>query len=188
MQIETFQKLEETFPDQPRTMQLIEDLAWWHYVSCGIFFLLQFASEESVSLTVAVGALRKHHSQESGHALMQGAQLKQQAFTSRGATSSNTSNSGWHGGAPCLNLPYKGGREDSTTFPKISSTRQHFSSIRQHFLKFLRLGNISRRFGNLFLCPVKIENVVDSTAFLVDSTTFLEFCLTRQLFPFWREL
>ena len=71
-------------------------------------------------------------------------------------------------------LPYKGGREDSTTFPKISSTRQHFSSIRQHFLKFLRLDNISRRFGNLFLFPVKIENVVDS--FLVDSTTFLETC------------
>ena len=127
-----FQKLEEPFPDQPRTMQLIEDLAWWHHVSCGIFFLLQFALEESVSLMVAVGnatALRKHHSQESGHALMHGAQLKQQAFTSRSAKSSITSNSGWHGGAHCLT--------------------KAAAKIRQHSRRFRRLDNISRRFDNI---------------------------------------
>ena len=167
-------------------MQLIEDLAWWHHVSCGIFFLLQFALEESVSLMVAVGnatALRKHHSQESGHALMHGAQLKQQAFTSRSANSSSTSNSGWHGGAHCLTKAAAKIRQHSRRFRRLDN---NFSSIRQHFLKFLRLDNISRRFGNLFLFPVKIENVVDS--FLVDSTTFLETCSTRQVFPFWREI
>ena len=127
-----FQKLEEPFPDRPRTMQLIEDLAWWHHVSCGIFFLLQLALEESVSLMVAVGnatALRKHHSQESGHALMHGAQLKQQAFTSRSANSSITSNSGWHGGAHCLT--------------------KAAAKIRQHSRRFRRLDNISRRFDNI---------------------------------------
>ena len=157
-----FQKLEEPFPDQPRTMQLIEDLAWWHHVSCGIFFLLHFALEESVSLMVAVGnatALRKHHSQESGH----GAQLKQQAFTSRSANSSITSNSGWHGGAHCLTKAAAKIRQHSRRL-----TRQHFSSIRQHFLKFLRLDTISRRFGNLFVSR-RIDNISRN---LLDSTSF----------------
>ena len=135
-------------------------------------------------LMVAVGnanALRKHHSQESGHALMHGEQLKQQAFKQkRKLKHYKQQRMAWR-----RSLPYKGGREDPTTFPKISSTRQHFSSIRQHFLKFLRLDNISRRFGNLFLFPVKLKmsstrqkcRVDDISRNLLDSTTF----------PFWRE-
>ena len=58
---------------------------------------------------------------------------------------------------------------DSTTFPEISSARQHFSC----------------RFGNLFLFPVKLKmsstrqkcRVDDISRNLLDSTTF----------PFWRE-
>ena len=131
-------------------------------------------------LMVAVGnanALRKHHSQESGHALMHGAQLKQQAFTSRSANSSITSNNGWHGGAHCLTKAAAKTRQHSRRFRRLDNISRRFDNISD---------NISRRFGNLFLFPVKLKmsstrqkcRVDDISRNLLDSTTF----------PFWREI